>query len=119
MGKLRSRKISQSSDERSAEQVSQSSDDRSADQISQSSDDQLRELDGIGYATSLSQIRRTLKFVDNGDGEERRARNKRFGTFCSVGPISKSLAAASAKALNTVIWAVCIGIVVGVIIVVL
>ena len=87
--------------------------------ISQSSDDQLRELDGIGYATSLSQIRRTLKFVDNGDGEERRARNKRFGTFCSVGPISKSLAAASAKALNTVIWAVCIGIVVGVIIVVL
>jgi hypothetical protein len=83
------------------------------------SDGQLRELDGIGYAMSLSQIRRTVKFVDNGgDDEERCACSKRFGTVKAVG-YWKTVAAASAKALDTVIWVVCIGIVVGVIIVVL
>ena len=40
--------------------------------IRKSSDDQLHELDIIGYAISLSQIRRTPKFVGNGvDKEER------------------------------------------------
>ena len=38
-----------------------------------SSDDQLHELDVIGYAISHSQIRRTPKFVGNGDEEERSA----------------------------------------------
>ena len=54
--------------------ISQSSDDETLN-----SDDQLHELDGIDYAMSLSQIRRTLKFVDN--GEERCACSRRFGTF--------------------------------------
>ena len=35
------------------------------------SDDQLHELDLIGYAISLNQIRRPPKFVDNDDDEER------------------------------------------------
>ena len=35
--------------------------------INQSSDDQLRELDGIGDAMSLSQIRRTPKFEEDED----------------------------------------------------
>jgi hypothetical protein len=57
--------------------ISQCSDDETLN-----SDDQLHELDGIDYAMSLSQIRRTLKFVDNGDnGEERCACSRRFGTF--------------------------------------
>ena len=44
----------------------------SAIYISESSDDQLHELDVIGYAISLSKIRRTPKFVGNGlDKEER------------------------------------------------
>ena len=46
--------------------IRQSSDDETS-----GSDDQLHELDVIGYAISLSQIRRPLKFVDNGDDEER------------------------------------------------
>ena len=35
------------------------------------SDDQLHELDVISYAVSLSQIRRTPKFVDDDEEEER------------------------------------------------
>ena len=45
---------------------------KSSDDGTSSSDGQLRELDGIGDAMSLSQIRRTPKFVDNGGGEEER-----------------------------------------------
>ena len=45
---------------------------KSSDDGTSSSNDQLRELDGIGDAMSLSQIRRTPKFVGNGvDKEER------------------------------------------------
>ena len=47
--------------------IRQSSDDETS-----RSDDQLHELDVIGYAISLSQIRRPPKFVDNGDDEEKR-----------------------------------------------
>ena len=47
--------------------IRQSSDDETS-----SSDDQLHELDVIGYAISLSQIRRPLKFVDNGGDDEER-----------------------------------------------
>ena len=47
--------------------IRQSSDDETS-----RSDDQLHELDGIGYAISLSQIHRPPKFVDNGDDEEER-----------------------------------------------
>ncbi|MCS5670773.1 MAG: hypothetical protein NZ577_02845 [Vicinamibacterales bacterium] len=51
----------------SAIYISKSSDDGTS-----SSDDQLHELDVIGYAISLSKIRRTPKFVGNGlDKEER------------------------------------------------
>tara|TARA_B100001146_G_scaffold172162_1_gene153080 strand:+ start:374 stop:547 length:174 start_codon:yes stop_codon:yes gene_type:complete len=44
---------------------------KSPDDGTSSSDGQLRELDVIGYAISLSQIRRTPEFVDNGGEEER------------------------------------------------
>lgn len=47
--------------------IRQSSDDETS-----GSDDQLHELDVIGYAISLSQIRRPPKFVGNGDDEEKR-----------------------------------------------
>lgn len=46
--------------------IRQSSDDETS-----GSDDQLHELDVVGYAISLSQIRRPPKFVDNGADEER------------------------------------------------
>ena len=43
-----------------------------SDDGTSSSDDQLPKLDVIGYPISLSQIRRTPKFVGNGvDKEER------------------------------------------------
>jgi hypothetical protein len=44
---------------------------KGSDDGSSSSDGQLRELDIIGYATSLSQIRWTPKFVDSSGEEER------------------------------------------------
>ena len=47
--------------------IRQSSDDETS-----RSDDQLHELDVIGDAIGLSQIRRPPKFVDNGDDEEER-----------------------------------------------
>lgn len=46
--------------------IRQSSDDETS-----GSDDQLHEPDVVGYAISLSQIRRPPKFVDNGADEER------------------------------------------------
>jgi len=42
---------------------------KSSDDGTSISDGQLRELDVIGYAITLSQIRRTPKFVDD-DAEE-------------------------------------------------
>ena len=45
---------------------------KSSDDGTSISDGQLRELDVIGYAITLSQIRRTPKFVNNGGGEEKR-----------------------------------------------
>jgi hypothetical protein len=38
---------------------------KSSDDGTSSSNDQLRELDGIGYAITLSQIRRTPKFEED------------------------------------------------------
>lgn len=46
---------------------------KSSDDGTSSSDGQLRELDGIGDAMSLSQIRRTPKFVDNGGAKKNAA----------------------------------------------
>ena len=45
---------------------------KSSDDGTWSSDDELHELDVIGYAISLSQIRRTPKFVGNGVNKEER-----------------------------------------------